>query len=37
MDNFLGGTHNNFTYDNKSNKKLYKTLNKIYTNKNILL
>ena len=33
MDNFLGGTHNNFTYDNKSNKKLYKTLNKIYTNK----
>ena len=37
MDNFSGGSQYNFTQYNKSNKKLYKTLNKIYTNKNILL
>ena len=33
MDNFSGGSQYNFTQYNKSNKKLYKTLNKIYTNK----
>ena len=29
IDNFSGGTHYNFSQYNKSNKKLYKTLNKM--------